>query len=316
MDAAWRCAASACQNQSPLITEVTIPGEREAYIELDSVEALIAAAQAGAVELHPWNCQPSRPEQPGRLVFDLDPAPDVDFAEVITAAKELRDLLDLLGLVSFCKTTGGKGLHVVAPVSADGIDWPAAKAFARDVCRVMAADAPTRFLTTMAKKERTGRIFLDYLRNDRTATAVAPLSPRYAGPRQLLRAPGRAGFDADHLEGGEDGARPGPVHDPNRPRSDAQAQGLDGLRRRRTIPGRGRGEARSGEGPPAMRIATFNVNGVNGVNTRLPNLLRWLEADRPDVVCLQELKADQGAFPLAALEAGLSQTPEWVAGGV
>ena len=166
------------QNQSPLITEVTIPGEREAYIELDSVEALIAAAQAGAVELHPWNCEASRPEQPGRLVFDLDPAPDVDFAEVIAAAKELRDLLDLLGLVSFCKTTGGKGLHVVTPVSAEGIDWPAAKAFARDVCRIMAADAPTRFLTTMAKKERTGRIFLDYLRNDRTATAVAPFSPR------------------------------------------------------------------------------------------------------------------------------------------
>ena len=166
------------QNQSPLITEVTIPGEREAYVELDSVEALIAAAQAGAVELHPWNCEAYRPEQPGRLVFDLDPAPDVDFAEVITAAMELRDLLDLLGLISFCKTTGGKGLHVVTPVSADGINWPAAKAFARDVCRMMAADAPTRFLTTMAKKERTGRIFLDYLRNDRTATAVAPLSPR------------------------------------------------------------------------------------------------------------------------------------------
>ena len=166
------------QNQSPLLTEVTIPGERKAYIELDSAEALIVAAQAGAVELHPWNCRPSRPEQPGRLVFDLDPAPEVDFAEVVTAAKDLRDLLELLGLVSFCKTTGGKGLHVVTPVSAEGIDWPAAKAFARDVCRVMAADAPTRFLTTMAKKERTGRIFLDYLRNDCTATAVAPLSPR------------------------------------------------------------------------------------------------------------------------------------------
>ena len=166
------------KNQSSLMSEVTIAGEREPYVQFDSVEALIAAAQVGAVELHPWNCEPSLPEQPGRLVFDLDPAPDVDFAEVITAAKELRDLLDLLGLVSFCKTTGGKGLHIVTPIAAAGIDWSTAKAFARDVCRVMVADAPKRFLVNMAKKERTGRIFLDYLRNDRTATAVAPLSPR------------------------------------------------------------------------------------------------------------------------------------------
>ncbi len=166
------------KNQSTSITEVTLKGDRDPYVEFDSVEALIVAAQAGALELHPWNCEPFRPEQPGRLVFDLDPAPDVDFAAVITAAKEVRDLLDLLGLVSFCKTTGGKGLHIVTPISAEGIDWATAKAFARDVCTVMAADAPKRFLTTMAKKDRTGRIFLDYLRNDRTATAVAPLSPR------------------------------------------------------------------------------------------------------------------------------------------
>jgi bifunctional non-homologous end joining protein LigD len=168
------------KGSSALISEVQVFGDHKPYLQLDRIEALAAMAQIGAVEYHPWGCQPFQPEVPGRLIFDLDPDEDIPFTRVIEGALEVKERLEALGLVPFCKTTGGKGLHVVTPLKAGKgeMDWKTAKKFAQDVCLAIAADQPDRYVVNMAKAKRKGRIFLDYLRNDRMSTAVAPLSPR------------------------------------------------------------------------------------------------------------------------------------------
>ena len=160
---------------------IPVKGEKQPFHGVGSVEGLVALAQAGVLEIHPWGAKPGDPETPERLIFDLDPAPDVPFDIVIESAKELRDVLAAIGFTPFVKTTGGKGIHVVVAIEgtrAKPITWDEAKAFSLKVVELMAAAAPDRYVTNMSKKQRGGKIFLDYLRNARSATAVGPWSPR------------------------------------------------------------------------------------------------------------------------------------------
>jgi bifunctional non-homologous end joining protein LigD len=157
--------------------EVTIPGFDEPYLYIADTAGLVAMVQMGVLELHPWGVKIDAPDRADRIVFDLDPAEGLGFEAVIEAALEVRRRLKALGLTSFVKTTGGKGLHVVVPVEATA-PWKEVKSFAKGVSAQMAADSPDRYLTTAGKADRVGRIFIDYLRNDPTSTAVAPYSTR------------------------------------------------------------------------------------------------------------------------------------------
>jgi bifunctional non-homologous end joining protein LigD len=147
------------------------------YLVIEDAAGLVSLVQMGALEIHTWNAQADELEAPDRLVFDLDPGPGVSWVAVRTAARLVRAKLDARGLTSFVKTTGGKGLHVVAPI-APGPSWEAGITFAREVVDALVAETPRAFVATMAKVARKGKIFLDYLRNQRGATSVAAYSTR------------------------------------------------------------------------------------------------------------------------------------------
>jgi bifunctional non-homologous end joining protein LigD len=152
-------------------------GDGKAYIYVNDVEGLVSLVQMGTIEVHAWNATVDDVKHPDRIIFDLDPAPDVSWDEVRRATLEVRANLKKFGLVSFLKTTGGKGLHVLVPF-ARGPSWSEAKRFARAFSEAMAGDAPDRFTINSRKDVRRGRIFIDYLRNDETASAVASYAVR------------------------------------------------------------------------------------------------------------------------------------------
>jgi bifunctional non-homologous end joining protein LigD len=152
-------------------------GRREDYLTVDSSDGLVGLAQMGALEIHAWGAQNNSLDRPDRVVFDLDPDVAIDWVTLEETASNLRNRLKKLSLESFLKSTGGKGLHVVVPIEPEH-EWPVIKDFAHRMVLEMEREKPELYVTKMAKATRKNRIYLDYLRNDREATSVAPYSPR------------------------------------------------------------------------------------------------------------------------------------------
>jgi bifunctional non-homologous end joining protein LigD len=149
----------------------------EQYLYIEDERGLVAAVQMGVLELHLWGSRADRVEEPDRMVFDLDPDEGLPFAAVVKAALQFKKTLEEIDLASFPMPTGGKGIHVVVPLSR-GHTWDQHRAFAEAMARHMAAEAPDRYIATMSKAKRHGKIFIDYLRNTRGASAIAPYSTR------------------------------------------------------------------------------------------------------------------------------------------
>jgi bifunctional non-homologous end joining protein LigD len=154
-----------------------VSGGEALYLRIDDLPGLIALVQLGVLEIHPWGSRAERLEFPDQMIFDLDPAEDVPWTQVVTAAQQLREFLVWLDLESYVKTTGGKGLHVVTPLGGRA-GWQEVKDFSRAVATAMSKAAPAEFVAVLSKKRRQGKIFIDYLRNGRGATGIATYSTR------------------------------------------------------------------------------------------------------------------------------------------
>jgi bifunctional non-homologous end joining protein LigD len=152
-------------------------GQVRSYIAIKDLQGLISLVQLGVLEIHPWGSREADVDKPDRLIFDLDPGPGVEWSTVIVAALRLRHHLSDLGLQSFVKTSGGKGLHLFVPLQPRA-GWRQAKDFARSVAEALAQQDPKKFIATMSKAKRGGKVYIDYLRTARGSTCVAPYSTR------------------------------------------------------------------------------------------------------------------------------------------
>jgi bifunctional non-homologous end joining protein LigD len=152
-------------------------GDGESCVYVDSVAGLVALAQAGVLEVHPWGSKVDKIDRPDRIVFDLDPDAAVPWKRIVETAKLIRSMLNELGLEAFVKTTGGKGLHVVVPIARKH-SWDEAKAFSHGIALALVRAAPDLYVATASKTKRSKKIFVDYLRNARSASAVAAYSTR------------------------------------------------------------------------------------------------------------------------------------------
>lgn len=182
------------EGADPHIVPVIDPEENKPLVSIKDLDGLIALVQASALEIHPWGSKAKTLETPDRLIFDLDPGENIGWADLVGVAREVRTRLRDDRVESFVKTSGGKGLHIVAPIAPTS-GWDEVKEYCRSVAEAMAAERPDRVTATMAKRVRGGRIFVDYLRNARGATAVAAYSTR-ARPEAGISMP----LDWDELD--------------------------------------------------------------------------------------------------------------------